>query len=254
MSNDGKDLMNEIGRHCSFKACNMMDYLPIKCDLCRMFYCKEHCSLTNHNCPKYDSNTLTDLTDKEKTQLPPVNFYECSFNDCNQKEIVHVVCDYCKNNFCMKHRLQLDHECQPFKKQQDEAAAASEAAKANKQTKEFKFELKQNVSEKNSALANKLIIMKLRQTAVGPAGLPELAKYYCFVQYNQNKNPFFFSNKWPIGKCVEFVFDKLSIDKASLNKIKLFLNEILVDYSLTVEKYVSDNSLNPGVIFDLKNV
>ena len=177
--------------------------------------------------------------------------------------MVAVICDYCKLNYCMKHRLpEIDHKCQVFKKRQEEEQANNLLIKNKKleAQKEFKFEMKQNVSEKNTALANKLLLMKLRQTAQGPAGLPEEFKYYYFVQYHNSQNeknpvekkPFYLSTKWPVGKGVEFLYEKFGIKTSNLGKILLYLNEELVDTSLTVDEFVKGQSLNPGAIFDLK--
>ncbi len=114
--------------------------------------------------------------------------------------------------------------------------------------------MKQNVSEKNAGLAAKLILMKLKQAAVGPPGLPEEGKFYCFVNYgNQLKKPFFFSLKWPIGHCIDFLFDNLSINKANLTATKLWLDTLQIDSSLTVEEFIKINNVKPAAILDLKN-
>jgi len=152
----------------------------------------------------------------------------------------------------MKHRLpEVDHKCQVFKKKQEEEQANNLLIQTKKlqSQKEFKFEMKQNVSEKNTALAAKLLQMKLKQTAQGPPGLPEELRYYCFILYLNEKKPFYLSLKWPVGKCVEFLFEKLKI-KAT--KLSLHLDEKLVDNSLNVEEVVKNNSLNLGAIFELK--
>lgn len=125
---------------------------------------------------------------------------------------------------------------------------------AKKEVKEFKFEMKQNVSAKNQSLAAKLIVMKLRKTASGPPGLPEESKFYCFVQYKMDKQPFFSSLKWPIGKFIEFIFDKLKISKALITKKKLFLKNRVVDSSLTCEEFISRESLSHGAVFELKEI
>ena len=243
--------LDNIGTHCFVKTCNRLDFLPIKCTLCFNFYCKDHSSFTSHNCEKYDAEALK----KQPSTLSDISFYDCSFEDCTQREMVPVVCDYCKLNFCMKHRLpEVDHKCHVFKKKQEEEQANNLLIQTKKlqSQKEFKFEIKQNVSEKNSALAAKLLQMKLKQTAQGPPGLPEELRYYCFISYQSDKKPFYLSLKWPVGKSVEFLFEKLKINETNLGKIRLYLNDILVDTSLNVEELVKKNSLNLGEIFELK--
>lgn len=146
----------------------------------------------------------------------------------------------------MKHRLQIDHVCSKLPK------PIREVDKKQTNNKEFKFELKQNVSEKNAGLQAKLILMKLKKAAVGPAGLPEDSKYYCFVVYLDAKKEFFFSMKWPIGRCIDFLFDKLNINKINLTKLKLWIDETQIDSSLTVEEFIKLNSVNQGAVLVLK--
>lgn len=42
MSDLTKNELEDLGNHCSFESCNRLDFLPIKCDLCRGIFCKEH--------------------------------------------------------------------------------------------------------------------------------------------------------------------------------------------------------------------
>jgi predicted nucleic acid binding AN1-type Zn finger protein len=263
MSELTKEVQN-LGKHCSYRECNRLDFLPIKCDYCLLVFCRDHSGLTSHKCDKFDESSRA----SEKTNLKPFEFFKCSFSECSteNKEIVEVICDYCKLNYCMKHRLPFDHKCAVKLKLDDEVEkqALQKEEQKQSQKKEFKFEMKQNVSEKNSALANKLALMKLRQTAQGPPGLPEDSKFYCFIQFNSsllanqtptniiNKNPFYFNLKWPVGKCVEFIVDKMKLNKSNLLKMKLFINENQIDSSLILDKFMKDNSVNQGSILDLK--
>jgi hypothetical protein len=252
MSNSNEKDLSSIGQHCSFQSCNRLDFLPVKCEFCFQKFCKEHSSVTGHTCSKYEELNQQKL-EKARKILQPIQFYKCVFQDCEQREMVQVLCDFCMLNFCLKHRLPVDHKCavknEPIK---SESSFIDKSKELNKP--EFKFEMKKNVSEKNTQLASKLVLMKLRQTAVGPPGLPELAKYYCFIDYNNEKKPFFFSTKWPVGKCIEFIFDKLKISQSELNKLKLFLNDNLIESSNNIEYLVKNNVLPaPGLTLFLKN-
>jgi hypothetical protein len=267
MSNSNKAEVESLGQHCSLSECNRLDFLPVKCDHCLLLFCKDHSSLTAHNCSK--QNKESSDCEKRTLTLKPTVFYRCSFGDCHltsTKEIVEIICDYCKLNHCMKHRLPDDHQCGAKRSLDDENARKSQLKDEQKQAqkKDFKFEMKQNVSEKNAALAAKLTLMKLRQTAMGPPGLPEESKFYCFVQYESslsnssgtasclNKSPCYLNMKWPVGKCVEFLIEKLNLNKANLLKLKLFVNDNLIDSSFNLDKYVKENSLNQGSLLDLK--
>jgi hypothetical protein len=263
MSESTKEVQN-IGEHCSYNECNRLDFLPIRCQYCLLFFCKDHSSFTSHGCNKFTETNKKN----ESVCLKPFEFFKCSLAECSaqNKEIVEVICDYCKLNYCMKHRLPVDHSCAAKLKLDDEVEkqAVQKEEQKQSQKKEFKFEMKQNVSEKNASLANKLVLMKLRQTAQGPPGIPEESKFYCFIQYNSSllakskstnsatKSPFYLNLKWPVGKCVEFIVEKINLNKANLLKMKLFINENQIDSSLILDKFIKDNSVNQGSILDLK--
>jgi len=122
--------------------------------------------------------------------------------------------------------------------------------------KEFKFEMKQNVSEKNTALASKLALMKLKQTAQGPPGLTEQFKYFCSIRLTEQTgpttHPFFFSTKWPLGKCLEFVESKLNL--ASSQAFRFFVDELQLDLSSTVEDLIKNGPLsNQGIVISLRS-
>lgn len=130
-----------LGKHCSKSDCNKLDFLPIKCDACTLLYCDDHFRYTNHNCPKsFEKNNqvpVCPLCNKpipvQKGQHPdyvvgnhidsdcqsdPAKFRrkvftnKCSYKKCKTKEVVPVICDQCKQNYCLKHRHTSDHACQ----------------------------------------------------------------------------------------------------------------------------------------------
>ena len=38
---------------------------------------------------------------------------KCSVDRCNKCELLPVICKKCNRQFCMKHRLEIDHQCNP---------------------------------------------------------------------------------------------------------------------------------------------
>lgn len=218
-----------LGDHCSLKFCQTLDFLPIKCDLCSLKFCKEHFSYDSHFCVKYKELNQINSSSSSNSVAPIISRYTCSLDGCKTKELVAIVCDKCKLNFCVQHRLQIDHECK------FDSALSANQAKTGQRSNEFKFELKTNVSEKNTNLAAKLVLMKLKQTADGPPGLPEEAKFYCFIEYQNIKKPFFLSNKWPIGRCEEFLCQKLNIKQKNDLSLRLENNDFINKSSIVQE-------------------
>jgi len=46
----------ELGKHCSFAGCGLLDFLPFECDKCHQVFCNDHRVLEAHNC-SYTSPT-----------------------------------------------------------------------------------------------------------------------------------------------------------------------------------------------------
>ncbi|KAF6083571.1 zinc finger AN1-type containing 2A [Phyllostomus discolor] len=129
----------DLGKHCSEKMCNRLDFLPLKCDACEQEFCKDHFARAAHKCPsafKKDVQVpVCPLCDRpvpvKKGEVPDavvgehmdrdcqlhartgekVFTYRCSRGGCKKKEMLPVACDQCGGNFCLQHRHPLDHRC-----------------------------------------------------------------------------------------------------------------------------------------------
>jgi len=97
---------SDLGEHCSY--CDHQDYLPIYCNYCKKYFCKEHSSYNSHNCQEFKKKNLY----RPKSE-PQSSIYteSCTYNNCKKKEIIRFECSKCKKNFCMSHRLQESHKC-----------------------------------------------------------------------------------------------------------------------------------------------
>nr|CAG4645003.1 EOG090X0APF [Leptodora kindtii] len=130
----------DLGQHCSNKACNVLDFLPMKCDACHLIYCKDHIRYELHSCQSsYKKNIQVPVCPLCNQPVPwkrgeapdiavgahidqdcqsdpakskrKVFGNRCSMKGCKQKEVVPVICDKCKLNHCLKHRHPCDHSC-----------------------------------------------------------------------------------------------------------------------------------------------
>lgn len=127
-----------IGKHCSLKSCSKLDFLPFECDACKQIFCDEHYIYKEHNCAQsYTKNVLVPqcpLCDcpipvkrgedpnikvnehiSKECEIPKKKkMYDkrCSFAGCKKKELVPMTCNRCRLNFCIQHRLEMDHKCQ----------------------------------------------------------------------------------------------------------------------------------------------
>ncbi|RGB36107.1 hypothetical protein C1646_758490 [Rhizophagus diaphanus] len=135
----------DLGRHCANPACKQLDYLPFKCQYCKQEYCDEHSNTKDHNCPNApsgdgervpvcpvcnvpvpvsrgeDPNIRMDWHIANDCRPPPKTtsskpFNACSFVKCKTRTPVPLICSDCGKNYCIKHRLGLDHNCEKVKK------------------------------------------------------------------------------------------------------------------------------------------
>ncbi|KAI9187886.1 hypothetical protein H9P43_002277 [Blastocladiella emersonii ATCC 22665] len=133
-----------IGKHCGLAGCNELDFLPYTCNRCRGVFCQEHWKVDDHACPKLhdpsydrivpscplcgqvvpvgrneDPNRRVDahiasgcqVTATAASRAPPTS--KCALKGCTAKTTVPVVCKACHLKFCLKHRLERDHDCTP---------------------------------------------------------------------------------------------------------------------------------------------
>ncbi|XP_059676201.1 AN1-type zinc finger protein 2B isoform X3 [Gavia stellata] len=107
----------DLGAHCSWPACQRLDFLPLKCDACEQIFCTDHIAYAQHNCTSAYKKIFTN---------------KCLKPGCKQKEMMKVICDQCHKNYCLKHRHPLDHDCsgagRPLSKAGHAAVARAQAS------------------------------------------------------------------------------------------------------------------------------
>ncbi|CAH1180392.1 unnamed protein product [Phaedon cochleariae] len=130
-----------LGQQCSNSDCKKLNFLPIKCDACKLLFCEDHYSYSNHNCSNsYMKNNQVPVCPLCSKPIPvgrglspdvvvgahidsdcqsdpaksrrKVFTNRCTFKKCKNKELLPVVCDACRMNFCIKHRHPTDHSCE----------------------------------------------------------------------------------------------------------------------------------------------
>lgn len=125
-----------LGKHCSEKYCNKLDFLPMKCDACGAIFCSEHFSYQTHSCPSAfrkdvqvpicplcsepvptprdvspDVTVGAHIDQFCRSEKKKIYTNRCTFRNCKKKELVPVSCTVCRQNFCLKHRHTTDHDC-----------------------------------------------------------------------------------------------------------------------------------------------
>lgn len=132
-----------LGEHCQETTCNTLDFLPFKCDACQKIFCKNHFNYNKHNCNSlsvknkdfqvpicplcnqpvpFKRNELPDImmsahidrdckSDPAEDRRRQIFNNKCFKKGCKKKELLPFVCNRCKNNYCIRHRNEIDHEC-----------------------------------------------------------------------------------------------------------------------------------------------
>lgn len=134
----------DLGKRCTADACNMFDFLPYTCVNCKKIFCQDHFKLQAHHCPSLQDPSMDvrvpicPICDKPVpvkrgndpnirmnqhiqsncSDLEPKNDNTCRKKGCSTKMLVPMHCPECGLSFCVKHRLEVDHQCQgkPSKK------------------------------------------------------------------------------------------------------------------------------------------
>ncbi|VDK84457.1 unnamed protein product [Onchocerca ochengi] len=153
-----------FGRHCNFDGCNLLDFLPIRCDACKKDFCGSHYSYESHCCHssyKKDMQVpvcplcskpipiargeppdkrVSDHIDSNCKSNPAIALkgkiytYHCSQRNCKKRELVSIKCNQCGQNFCLKHRFPADHDCMEIKNEKTLSNAALAALHRNKKS------------------------------------------------------------------------------------------------------------------------
>lgn len=129
-----------VGTHCEFPSCNQRDFLPFKCDVCKINLCLAHRSYSAHNCSGKNAKDMTSVDcpvcgkgirlskvdnadlvweahfSNECSQQPGSARNEnkkCHFSQCNVKlgPSNTFQCPKCHKKVCMTHRIPDDHNC-----------------------------------------------------------------------------------------------------------------------------------------------
>nr|CAB3267912.1 AN1-type zinc finger protein 2A [Phallusia mammillata] len=147
----------DLGKHCAERSCHQLDFLPLKCDACEQVFCKNHMRYDDHNCHsayKKDVQVpVCPLCGKPvpvpRGETPDIKVGEhidrdcqsdpakkkrkayanrCSVSKCKQHELMPVICPNCRQNFCLRHRHQQDHDCKGFQGSGRAVSSAGAAA------------------------------------------------------------------------------------------------------------------------------
>ena len=105
------ELLISIHYYSDYPNCNQIDYLNFHCNTCGKNLCKNH----------YHHEVSCPFAEVKEEPKKKVEFHyqikKCDFCNGDIKNMEPIQCEFCKKSFCLKHRLEFDHDCPSTKKE-----------------------------------------------------------------------------------------------------------------------------------------
>lgn len=245
----------EVGKRCAVEDCEQLDFLPIPCDHCQLLFCKEHYHTASHKCRNLVKNVVTTTSSGR--------YYVCSEESCKDASPIEMPCIKCRKHFCLTHRyhgcleISNDEKARKLKKWQIPKQQFAEAKAAADQ--EVSDNLKRS---KNTAMANKVRLMRVKGSASGPKKVPMNERCYFLVypplavtnKFIKPSKAVYISSNWTVGKIIDSIADTLKIinNNNNPNECKLRLFHFVTgavicnDMGTPVKQLFDDNELVDG--------
>uniref|UniRef100_T1K8J5 AN1-type domain-containing protein n=1 Tax=Tetranychus urticae TaxID=32264 RepID=T1K8J5_TETUR len=244
----------DLGQQCS--SCRRLDFLPIVCVYCKSVFCKDHLSTEIHKCPDFIASDRIIKETPEKLEHERCDF--CSEIVKNRLEMVK--CDHCQSIFCLAHRHPEGHNCSPRVVGESKTPSAHQLILAANSSYKPSLVPKGQKGAKNEALARKVALMKLKQTATGSQSIPQSERLYFNLNLNDKATKqIFLSSFWSVGKAVDFISSKFNLvnnnNKAGHPKLVIVTeSESLLPFDLSLSKAVEQGDIESGQTLYMKYI
>ena len=231
-----------IGAHCQYSYCNVLDFLPFRCESCRGTYCLDHRTETAHKCSHAGEWAARRKAEAPSSTVPlrgkptMATDIQCSHTTCktyiNTLTSTGVSCPTCNRQYCLKHRLKEDHACStlvPLGARQGNASnsqAQVERAKAAFGRLKMWGKEKQAAvlpKPKPSSAASRLATLNaLKRSAKGDEKVPAEQRVYLYVEAEANtttaklpKGEFWYSKEWSVGRMLDAAAKGLQVQNVN---------------------------------------
>ncbi|XP_015439387.1 PREDICTED: AN1-type zinc finger protein 1-like isoform X2 [Dufourea novaeangliae] len=169
----------DLGERCSIQDCKQLNFLPFVCNHCHNIFCKEHFHIATHKC--------TGIQDNVASTKPKISSYVCFDESCKETSPIEMLCVKCQKHFCLQHRY---HGCLEYSNE-EKTTKLKKWQIPKKQFAEAKAIVDQEITDtlnksKNTALANKIRLMRIKGSAVGHKNVPMNERCY-FLVYPSTK-------------------------------------------------------------------
>ncbi|KIW06139.1 uncharacterized protein PV09_03301 [Verruconis gallopava] len=233
--------VEQIGAHCSSEFCHIKTFLPFTCQFCKLKYCEDHWRPEWHAC----SAATKQVEEQNRTKLPgrpTIKDHEKQCYNVKCKTLIDtaaqpaVHCDSCRRDYCLKHRMKEDHDCDNVPRPSPPGQSVLDAQRekglsalrnfkawASKKKEESKASASTlSIRPKPKQPAGLAAINKLKTEAKGDTKLAPEKRVYLFVEASADtttaKFPtgkFFYSRDWSIGRVLDAAAKALQVQNVN---------------------------------------
>ncbi|XP_044729551.1 AN1-type zinc finger protein 1-like, partial [Chrysoperla carnea] len=214
-----------IGQQCSVLDCKQLDFLPLKCS-CQKYFCSEHFYLHANQCRLLNSDF--------KLSSSETKINRCSIDNCkNVHQLLSFECSKCSKYFCIEHRYH--NEC--FNDLNPQISDENQEQKTAGLFKKAQENIDQVINQQLEAAmkkpsvsqtAVKVNLMRLKSRAKGESSIPVTERIYFTINYYLNEQelsiPVYVSNKWSVGRSIDFIAKLCNLKNNNNIKDALKLN------------------------------
>lgn len=242
-----KGEVEAIGAHCQLEYCNVLDFLPFRCESCKGHFCLDHRTESAHKCPK-KGEWARRKVDRNSEELPPKptllnHERQCASVSCktliDTARTQGVQCTRCNRRYCLKHRFEEDHDCKnltplgarPQNSVQVRTQTALSKLKAWAENKKKEDEKRRAAPKKtgflglgktSAASSAQAELNALKRTAKGEASVPQEKRIYLHVEASADttkaKYPtgkFFYNKEWTVGRVLDMAAKALQVQNVN---------------------------------------
>jgi AN1-type zinc finger protein 1 len=261
----------QYGARCHYEYCHQLSFLPSLCLSCNQKFCDEHRTEDAHRCPHKgawgERRRQTALNKHSIGEGRPVRDVggdmtnkKCAANGCSTVAnalVPFTHCSTCRQNYCLKHRLQEEHDCaaktpvgartaaekqllldrlgvwrKKFFPQETQSGSSSNSSGTASKLKGLMGGKKKPASEAAQSFAS---LALLKKEAKGDAKVPPEKRVYLQVfavpdvpQDKSIEGKFYYSKEWVIGRLLDAAARSLQIENLNnqssnaKNKLAIF--------------------------------
>jgi len=234
--------VEQIGAHCHNEYCHIKTFLPFTCQYCKHKFCEDHWRPEWHSCAAAAKHEQERQAEAKKPNKPSLYSHDRQCYEPKCKTLIDtpaqpsVHCESCRRDYCLKHRMQEDHDCANVPRRPPPGQTALDAQKekgfaalsrfkswASKKKEETKTNAATiSIRPKPRQPAGAAAVNKLKMEAKGDTKVPQEKRVYLFVEASADtttaKFPtgkFYYSKDWSIGRVLDAAAKALQVQNVN---------------------------------------